>query len=68
MSLRYVLFRDNSSSHEEEYLARDGIPKSNTFCSVKNIDDTSLQFDTAAEAYEFAKSYNTLQHWRVGSR
>lgn len=68
MSLRYVLFRENSSSHEEEYLARDGIPESNTFCSVGAVDDTSLQFDTAAEGYEFAAEYPNLQYWRVGSR
>jgi hypothetical protein len=65
MSLRYVLFRENSSSHEEEYLAR---ADHNSFVSVEEPAETNLQFDTAAEGYEFAKNFPQLQYWRVGQR
>lgn len=72
MSLRYVLFRENSSSHEEEYLARANGEDSGifwcAFCVVSDPALTNLQFESAAEAYEFAGEYHNLQHWRVGLR
>lgn len=62
---RIVIFRDNSSSHDEEYLAR----ATNTdFCSVKKPGDSNLEFETQAEAYEFCEEYPQLQYWRVGVR
>lgn len=65
MSLRYVFFRDNSSSHKEVYLTR--LPKGGFDC-VAEPSLTNLVFDTAAEAYEFAKPHPTLQSWHVGRR
>lgn len=62
---KIVIFRDNSSSHEEEYLAR---ATNDSFCSVETPSDSNLEFETRAEAYEFCKSYPALQHWRVGIR
>jgi hypothetical protein len=71
MSLRYVLFRENSSSHEEEYLTRVGNGGSTfwtDFAVVSEPANSNLQFDTAAEGYEFAEPYINLQFWRVGLR
>lgn len=70
MSLNYVLFRENSSSHEEEYLARgvDSAGNDNTFCTTDFPEATNLKFDTAAEGYAFAAEFPQLQHWRVGQR
>jgi hypothetical protein len=65
MIIRHVIFRENSSSHEEEYLAR---ADTNAFASVSKPSETNLTFDSAAEAYEFAAEYPQLQHWRVGAR
>lgn len=62
---RIVIYRENSSSHEEEYLAR---ATNNSFCSVAKPSDSNLEFDTAAEAYELCASYPSLQYWRVGTR
>lgn len=62
---RIVIWRENSSSHAEEYLAR----RTNTeFCSVKKPEDSNLEFLTEGEAYEFAAEYKQLQYWRVGTR
>lgn len=67
MSLRYVIFRDDPSSHDEVYLARD--PKSKTgFKPVKRADQTGITFETAREGYAFAKHFPLLEHWRVGQR
>lgn len=65
MSLRYVLFRENSNSHDEEYLARED---HNSFVSVATPGESNLQFESAAEGYEFAKEFAQLQYWRVGRR
>jgi hypothetical protein len=62
---RIVIFRENSSTHEEEYLAR---ADKNTFVSVENPGESNLDFETRREAYEFARSFESLQHWRVGVR
>jgi hypothetical protein len=62
---RIVIYRENSSSHEEEYLAR---ATNDSFCSVSKPEDSNLEFLTCGEAYEFAKEYPNLQHWRVGER
>jgi hypothetical protein len=62
---RIVIFRENSSSHEEEFLAR---ADKQTFVSVPNPGESNLDFETRAEAYEFCRSFETLQHWRVGVR
>lgn len=62
---RIVIYRENSGSHEEEYLAR---ADKQTFVSVENPAESNLDFETRAEAYEFAKSFEALQHWRVGVR
>lgn len=67
MSLRYVLFRDDPTFHDEVYLARD--PKSKTgFKQVRRADQTSVTFESAREGYEFAKHFESLQYWRVGQR
>lgn len=61
---RIVIYRENSSSHEEEYLSRPhGI-----FQAVKKPIDSNLEFESRAEAYEFANEFAQLQHWRVGER
>ena len=65
MSLRYVLFRDDSSSHDEVYLARN---EKNGFTTVGSPEETSLTFESAAEGYAFAKHFPKLEHWRVGMR
>lgn len=64
MSLRYVFFRDDPSTHKEVYLARTDVG----FTAVGRAVETNLTFDLASEAYEFAKPYAVLQSWRVGSR
>lgn len=67
MTLRYVILRDDPSTHDEVYLARD--PKSKTgFKPVKRVDQTSITFESAREGYDFAKHFDSLEHWRVGQR
>lgn len=61
---RIVIYRENSSSHEEEYLSRPG----GVFVAVKRLTDSNLDFESRAEAYEFASEFPRLQHWRVGVR
>jgi hypothetical protein len=63
--MKIVIYRENSSSHEEEYLAR---ATNDSFCSVSKPEDSNLEFETNAEAYEFAEEYPQLQYWRVGVR
>lgn len=63
--LRYVLFRDDPSTHDEVYLARN---EKNGFTSVGSPDETNVTFESAAEGYQFAKHFPSLQHWRVGYR
>jgi hypothetical protein len=65
MSLRYVLFRDDPSTHDEVYLARSG---KSSFKPVKKVEHTNLKFESAAEGYAFAKHFPQLEHWRVGMR
>jgi hypothetical protein len=67
MNLRYVLFRDDPSTHDEVYLARAEGNKSG-FKHVKRPDQTSITFETAAEGYAFAKHFPQLEYWRVGMR
>lgn len=67
MSLRYVIFRDDPSTHDEVYLARDAERKSG-FCSVPSAELTAVTFESAAEGYAFAKHFEQLQHWKVGQR
>lgn len=62
---RIVIFRENASSHEEEFLAR---ADKTTFVSVENPAESNLDFETRAEAYEFCSHFESLQHWRVGVR
>lgn len=65
MSLRYVLFRDDPSSHDEVYLSR--TPKGG-FDQVKTPAETNIVFETAAEGYAFGKQFPQLDYWRVGFR
>jgi len=62
---KVVIFRETPGSHEEEYLAR---ASKTEFVSVENPGESNLDFETRAEAYEFAKSFTSLEHWRVGVR
>lgn len=62
---KVVIYRENASSHEEEYLAR---ADKTTFVSVENPAESNLDFESRAEAYEFCRSFDSLQHWRVGVR
>lgn len=62
---RIVIFHEKASTHEEEYLAR---LAPDEFTSVSNPRLSNLDFDTVAEAYEFAAEFPGLQHWRVGVR
>lgn len=62
--MSYVLFREDSNSHKEVYLARDG----DGFISVPAPGLSNLQFEDASEAYTFAGEFPVLQSWRVGQR
>lgn len=69
--LRYVLFKEDSNTHEEVYLTRvqsraHGVGYG--FTSVKDPDDANVKFDNAKEGYEFCKEFKQLQYWRVGRR
>lgn len=65
MSLRYVMFKDDASTHDEVYLAR---TPAGGFTQVKTPDKTNIQFESAAEGYAFGKQFPKLDHWRVGLR
>jgi hypothetical protein len=65
MSLRYVLFRDDPSSHDEVYLAR--APEGG-FHAVKSVEESNLIFETAAEGYAFGADFPQLDYWKVGYR
>lgn len=62
--MQYVFFKEDSNTHEEVYALR----IRTGFSQVTSPDKTNLAFDTAAEAYEFARTYRQLQYWRVGTR
>lgn len=62
---RIVIFHENASTHREDYLARVGPEE---FTSVSDPILSNLDFETVAEAYEFASNFHILQHWRVGIR
>ena len=62
---RIVLFHNTLSTREEEYLFR--LPNGE-FTAVKDPDRSNLEFETKAEAYEFASHFPRLQYWRVGVR
>lgn len=62
---KVVIFREIPGTHEEEYLAR---ASKTDFVSVENPGESNLDFESCAEAYDFAKSFESLQFWRVGVR
>ena len=69
MSLRYVLFRDDPSTHDEVYLTRaEGTGPKVGFKNVKRPELSNLHFDTAREGYDFAKHFPSLEYWRCGLR
>lgn len=62
---KVVIFREDSSKHAEEYLAR---VDNNTFTSVDKPTNSNLDFETVGEAYDFAAEFPQLQYWKVGVR
>ncbi len=52
MSLRYVMFKDDPSTHDEVYLAR--TPQGG-FTTVVEPALTNIQFESAAEGYALLK-------------
>ncbi len=65
MSLRYVMFKDDPSTHDEVYLAR--TPQGG-FTKVSAPEKSNITFESAAEGYAFGKQFPKLDHWRVGLR
>jgi hypothetical protein len=65
MSLRYVIFRDDPSTHDEVYLTR---KPSGGFGQTTKPEQSNLHFENAAEGYAFGKQFPKLEFWRVGLR
>lgn len=67
--MRYVLFKTNPNTRQEEYLLRllTG-PAGPGFCVSENASE-AMAFETAAEAYRFGGACAPLfAWWRVGLR
>lgn len=66
MKTGYVIYRENSNTHQEVYVDAIQRPRSNVVESTDTVED-AMFFDTAAEAYEWAQERG-LEWWRVGAR
>jgi hypothetical protein len=64
MFQNWVLYREDSNSHEEVYIRPHFRGERETTDDVTD----ALSFPTAAEAYAFAGSIPELQWWKVGKR
>lgn len=65
MFKNWVLYREDSNTHQEIYFAHIDISK-----TVHPTDELELahKFDSAGDAYRFAGQHVELQWWRVGKR
>lgn len=70
MFKNWVLYREDSNTHQEIYFWRFSISGSMSHKNLHSTDELELahKFDTAGEAYRFAGQHVELQWWRVGKR
>lgn len=63
----WVLYREDSNTHEEIYVVAVG-HKFNDAVLSTDAPEGARHFATAAEAYHYASAHAALQWWRVGKR
>lgn len=66
MKTAYVIFREDSRSHQEIYVDAEQRMMAAAIESTPERGD-AMEFDTARAAYEWAGT-NGLENWKVGAR